>query len=78
MRPLVAYPVIYSGLVIMTTLFVGVSVQPFVKRVGRHADLLGLGAGAIAIALGAHAAAVASPVWSSWWPAWRGPGTVSS
>jgi hypothetical protein len=61
MRPLVAYPVIYSGFVIVTTLFVGVSVQPFVKRVGRHADLVGLGAGAVGIALGAHAAAVASP-----------------
>jgi MFS family permease len=61
MRPLVAYPVIYSGLVIMTTLFVGVAVQQVVKRVGRHADLLGLGAGALAIGLGAHAAAVASP-----------------
>lgn len=61
MRPLVAYPVIYSGFVIVTTLFVGVSVQPLVKRVGRHADLLGLGAGAVGIGLGAHAAAVMSP-----------------
>ena len=61
MRPLVAYPVIYSGLVIVTTLFVGVAVQPFVKRVGRHADLLGLGAGAAGIWMGAQAAAMASP-----------------
>lgn len=61
MRPLVVHPVIYSGLVIMTTLSVGVSVQPLVKRVGRQADLLGLGAGAVAIGLGAHAAAASSP-----------------
>ena len=61
MRPLVAYPVLYSGLVILTTLSVGVSVQPFVARIGRSADLVGLLTGALGIFVGSRAAALSSP-----------------
>ena len=61
MRPLVTLPVLYTGLVILATLSVGVLVQPFVARIGRRADLVGLCAGALGIFLSAHAAAVMSP-----------------
>ena len=61
MRPLVARPVLYSGFVIFVSLAAGARVQPFVRRLGRAADLLGLGVGALGIALGAHAVAIASP-----------------
>jgi hypothetical protein len=61
LRAHVARPVIYSALVILTTLLSGVLVQPLTKRVGPRADLLGLGVGALGIALGARAVAVVSP-----------------
>jgi len=61
MRPLVSLPVIYTGFVILATLSCGVLLQPFVARIGRHADLVGLGAGALGILLSSHAAAVMSP-----------------
>jgi len=61
LRAHVARPVIYSALVILTTLLSGVLVQPLTKRVGPRADVLGLGVGAIGVALGARAVAAASP-----------------
>jgi hypothetical protein len=61
LRAHVARPVIYSALVILTTLLSGMLVQPLTKRVGPRADLLGLGLGALGIALGARAVAVVSP-----------------
>jgi MFS family permease len=61
LRAHVARPVIYSALVILTTLLSGMLVQPLTKRVGPRADLLGLGVGALGIALGARAVAVVSP-----------------
>lgn len=61
MRPLVPRPVLYSGFVIFVSLATAVLVQPFVRRLGRAADLLGLGVGAVGILVGAHAVAVASP-----------------
>ncbi len=42
MRQHVAHPVLYSGLVIMTTLLTGVLVQPLTKRFGARGDLVGL------------------------------------
>lgn len=61
MRPLVSRPVLYSGAIILATLAAGVLVQPYVKRIGRRADLLGLGAGALGILLAARVVASASP-----------------
>lgn len=61
MRPLVARPVLYSGFVIFVSLAASVLVQPFVRRLGRAADLLGLAVGALGILLGAHAVAIGSP-----------------
>jgi sugar phosphate permease len=61
MRPLVSRPVLYSGFVIFVSLATSVLVQPFVRRLGRHADLLGLAVGTVGILLGAHAVSIASP-----------------
>jgi MFS family permease len=61
MRPLVAHPVVYSGLVILTTLLAGVAVQPLTRRVGPRGDLLGLGIGAAGVFLAARAVAAGSP-----------------
>jgi len=61
MRPLVSSPVLYSGFVIFVSLATSVLAQPFVRRLGRAAELWGLGVGALGILLGAHAVAVASP-----------------
>jgi len=61
MRPLVARPVLYSGFVIFVSLATSVLVQPFVRRLGRCADLWGLSVAALGILLGAHAVAAASP-----------------
>jgi MFS family permease len=61
MRAQVGRPVIYSALVIVTTLLSGVAVQSFVSRLGRRADLVGLALGAAGTFLGAHAVAVGSP-----------------
>jgi len=61
MRPLVARPVLYSGCVIFASLATSVLVQPFVRRLGRGADVLGLAAGVLGILLAAHAVAIASP-----------------
>jgi len=61
MRPLVSRPVLYSGFVIFVSLAASVLVQPFVRRLGRYAELWGLGVAALGILLGAHAVAVASP-----------------
>ena len=55
-----ARPVLYSALVIVTTLLSGVLVQPLAKRVGPRADRLGLGAGAIGLLLGSHAVTTGS------------------
>jgi len=60
MRARVTHPVLYSGLVIVTTLLSGVLVQPLAKRVGPRADLLGLGLGAIGMLIGWRAVAVGS------------------
>jgi len=61
MRPHVSRPVLYSGLVIFTTLLAGVLVQPVVRRLGRAADLVGLAAGGLGIVLGARAVDLGSP-----------------
>jgi MFS family permease len=61
MRPHVGLPVVYTGFVILATLSFGVLLQPFVARIGRHADLVGLGAGALGIWLAGQAAAALSP-----------------
>jgi MFS family permease len=61
MRSHVARPVLYSAFVIVTTLLSGVFVQPLTARVGRLADRLGLGVGAMGTALAAHAVTVVSP-----------------
>ncbi|HEY8927004.1 MAG TPA: MFS transporter [Polyangia bacterium] len=61
MRPHVGLPVVYTGVVILATLSFGVLLQPFVARIGRHADLVGLGAGALGVLLSARAASVMSP-----------------
>ena len=61
MRPLVARPALYSGALILVTLAAGVLVQPYVKRVGRRADWLGLAAGALGILLAAGVVDCASP-----------------
>jgi predicted MFS family arabinose efflux permease len=61
MRPLVARPALYSGALILVTLASGVLVQPYVKRIGRRADGLGLAAGAIGILLAAGVVASRSP-----------------
>jgi MFS family permease len=63
MRPLVARPVIYSGLVIAATLGTGVAVQPLTRRLQRRGDLVGLAIGALGVFLGARAVAVGSPAW---------------
>jgi MFS family permease len=62
MRPHVSRPILYSALVILTTLVSGVLVQPLTKRFGPRADLLGLVAGGLGILLGARAVALGSPV----------------
>ena len=62
MRHLVSRPVLYSGFVIFATLATGVLVQPFVRRLGRAADLLGLAAGALGILLGGYALSIAAPM----------------
>jgi MFS family permease len=61
MRPHVARPVLYSAFVIVTTLSAGVLVQSLVRRIGRHADLVGLAAGLGGLLVASHAVAVASP-----------------
>ena len=61
MRPFVARPVLYSALVTAATLFTGVLIQPFTSRLGRRADVIGLGLGALGILLGAFAVAVRAP-----------------
>jgi hypothetical protein len=66
LRAQLARPVLYSGLVIVTTLSSGVLVQPLAKRVGPRADLLGLAAGAIGLLLGARAVTAGS--WSLVFP----------
>ena len=63
MRAHVAHPIIYSGLVIATTLATGVAVQPLTKRLNRGGDLLGLAIGALGIGVGAYAVAIGSPGW---------------
>ena len=61
MRPHVSRPILYSALVILTTLVSGVLVQPLTKRFGPRSDLLGLVAGGLGILLGARAVALGSP-----------------
>jgi MFS family permease len=61
MRPYVARPVLYSSLVIVTTLLSGVLVQPLTTRIGRRSDLLGLALGAAGTFVGAQAVALGSP-----------------
>jgi hypothetical protein len=61
MRPHVERPVLYSGLVIVSTLLSGVLVQPLTARLGMRADLVGLALGALGTLLGAEAVAVSSP-----------------
>ena len=61
MRPHVARPVLYSALVILTTLASGVLVQPLTARFGRFGDRIGLAVGALGIAVAAHAVRLASP-----------------
>ncbi len=61
MRPLVARPVLYSAFVAAATLFTGVLVQPLTSRLGRRADVIGLGLGALGILLGALAVTVRAP-----------------
>ncbi len=63
LRVHVARPVLYSALVIVTTLASGVAVQPLTRRLGVRAGLLGLGLGALGILLGARAVAAAAPGW---------------
>ena len=63
MRAHVSHPVIYSGLVIATTLGTGVAVQPLTRRLHHRGDLLGLSVGALGIGLGAYAVAIGSPAW---------------
>lgn len=60
-RPAVSRPVLYAGAVIVTTLGAGVLAQPLTGRLGRHSDLIGLGLGAIGVAVGSEAAARMSP-----------------
>jgi MFS family permease len=60
MRARVTHPILYSGLVIVTTLLSGVLVQPLAKRVGPRADLLGLGLGVTGMLIGWRAVAVGS------------------
>jgi MFS family permease len=64
LRVHVARPVLYSALVIVTTLASGVAVQPLPRRLGVRAGLLGLGLGALGILLGARAVAAAAPGWA--------------
>ena len=61
MRPLVARPVLYSAFMAATTLFTGVLMQPFTSRLGRRADVIGLGLGAFGILLGAFAVTLRAP-----------------
>jgi len=61
MRPHVARPVLYSAFVIVTTLLSGVLVQPLTTRIGRRADLLGLGVGALGILLASESVTLRSP-----------------
>jgi MFS family permease len=61
LRPHVPRPVLYSALVIATTLLSGVLVQPLTTRIGRRADLVGLGVGALGIVVAASAVDLASP-----------------
>jgi MFS family permease len=61
LRPHVAHPVIYSALVIVTTLGSGVVVQPLTRRLGRRGDLVGLAIGTAGMLLAARAAAATSP-----------------
>jgi hypothetical protein len=63
MRAHVARPVIYSGLVIATTLATGVAVQPLTRRLQRRGDRVGLAIGAAGVFLGAYAVAIGSPAW---------------
>jgi MFS family permease len=60
MRAQLTRPVLYSALVIVTTLLSGVLVQPLVRRVGPRADRLGLGAGAIGLLLASRAVTTGS------------------
>ena len=61
LRPLVSHPVIFAASAILVTLLTGVLVQPLTTRVGRRADILGLGLGAIGIWLGAESYVTATP-----------------
>ena len=61
LRPHVARPVFFSAFVIATTLMAGVFVQPLTTRIGRRADLVGLGLGALGIVVAAYAVEVTSP-----------------
>jgi len=61
MRPHVSRPVIYSALVILTTLLSGVAVQPLAKRIGPRADLVGLGIGSLGVLFASYAVALAAP-----------------
>jgi hypothetical protein len=61
MRPHVSRPIAYSAFVIVTTLLSGVLVQPLTRRIGRRADLVGLGTGAVGILVGSRAVATGSP-----------------
>jgi hypothetical protein len=61
MRPLVSRPVIYAASLAAVSLFTGVLVQPLTSRLGRRGDLLGLGLGAVGIAVGAEAVTLQAP-----------------
>lgn len=60
-RPLVGRPVLFAAAAIFTTLATGVLVQPLTTRIGRRADVLGLGLGALGIWLGAEAHVTRTP-----------------
>jgi MFS family permease len=61
LRPYVAHPVIFSALVIVTTLASGVAVQPLTRRLGKRGDIAGMSLGIAGLLLAARAAATASP-----------------
>ena len=61
LRPLVRHPVLFAAAAIFVTLLAGVLVQPLTTRIGRRADILGLGGGAIGIWLGAESYVTQTP-----------------
>jgi MFS family permease len=61
MRPQVSHPILYSALVIVTTLLSGVLMQPLTKRIGPRGDLIGLGVGVVGLLVASHAVAIGSP-----------------